>query len=222
MRSRFKSFLRHSIEKVLAFPLLFDLQQKFFNNYSAVRDEFEEHLKVSGKRILDVGCSTGACARQIVDMENNSYTGVDIEREYIETASRSFPMARFMAMDARALPFESKSFDVVLFTGVCHHMEDALIRDCLREVNRVLTDDGVVLIAEPVFTPGWWWSNFLLSLDRGHYIRDVKGYAALLTGFTVARQRFFKLSFHRFSSFVLTKPCRANIDAREAEFVQAS
>ena len=198
-------FLRRFIEKALSAPLVFDFQQKFCNNYTAVRDEFAEYLSTSGKRILDVGCSTGACARQVVDMEKNAYTGVDIEPQYIETATRLYPAGKFLALDARSLPFESGSFDLVLFTGVWHHMDDSLIKDCLREVGRVLADSGAVLVAEPVFTPGWALSNFLLSLDRGRYIRAEEDYRALVDGFAVARQRFFKLSFHRFCSFVLTK-----------------
>ena len=203
--SALKAFLRRSIEKVLSLPVLFDLQQKFCNNYVAVREEFADYLATPGKRILDVGCSTGVCASQVVDMERSDYTGVDIDPQYIETASRLHPAGKFRALDARALPFENGSFDVVLFTGVWHHMDDALIKDCLREVRRVLVDDGVVLAAEPVFTPDWPWSNFLLSLDRGRHIRAEEGYRALTEGFTVARQRFFKLSFHRFCSFVLKK-----------------
>lgn len=196
---------RKPIEKVLSLPLVFDFQQKFCNNYTAVRREFAEYLDTPGKRILDVGCSTGACARQVVDMEKNVYTGVDIDAQYIEKAARLYPAGTFMALDARSLPFESRSFDIVLFTGVWHHMDDGLIKDCLREVRRVLADDGVVLVAEPVFTPGWGWSNFLLGLDRGRHIRAEEGYRSLTDGFVVARQRFFKLSFHRFCSFVLKK-----------------
>src|SRR5688572_19484390 len=118
-----KVFLRRSIEKVLSLPLVFDFQQKFCNNYTAVREEFADYLNGTGKWILDVGCSTGACAKQVVDMEKNHYTGVDIEPQYIETATRLYPAGRFLALDARSLPFESGRFDVVLFTGVWHHMD---------------------------------------------------------------------------------------------------
>jgi hypothetical protein len=62
---------------------------------------------------------------------------------------------------------------------------------------------GQVVVSEPVFTPGWPLSNFLLSLDRGRNIRDEAEYRRLYGGFSVVRQRFFKLSFHRFCSFVL-------------------
>lgn len=201
----FKTFLRRLIRQTLSIPLIFDLQQKLCNNYVAMLEEFAGYLKVSGKRILDVGCSTAACAREIVDMKNNSYVGVDIEPQYIETASRRSPLGKFLTLDARSLPFESESFDVVLFCGVWHHMDDALVKDCLREVKRVLTKSGVVLVAEPVFTPGWPVSNFLLSLDRGRHIRTDEDYRRLTKGFEVVRHRFFKLGNHRFYSLVLKK-----------------
>jgi ubiquinone/menaquinone biosynthesis C-methylase UbiE len=183
----------------------FEWQQRLCNNYTAIRDHFREHLDVSGKDILDVGCSTGTCAAAVVSMDRNRYVGIDIVPQYVERAARRCPAGTFRTMDARRLDFPDASFDVVLFVGVLHHLEDGLIRDCLRDIRRVLRPGGVVLCAEPVFTRGKPLSTLLLTFDRGRYIRTEAGYRALFDGFTVTSQRYFRLSVHRFCSFELRK-----------------
>jgi ubiquinone/menaquinone biosynthesis C-methylase UbiE len=189
---------------LLSIPILFELQQRIFNDYSKVRMEFEEFLGQSGVSILDIGCSTGACAASIVSMESNSYVGLDIEADYVALAARRAPAGRFVAMDARVMAFPDATFDLAMFIGVMHHMDDTLVKDCLRDVARVLKPAGRVLVAEPVFTPGSWLSTTLLNMDRGRYIRNEAGYRGLFEGFSVDRQRYFRFSLHRFCSFVLS------------------
>jgi 2-polyprenyl-3-methyl-5-hydroxy-6-metoxy-1,4-benzoquinol methylase len=193
------------IDGALAHPALFELQQKVCNNYGAVLDEFRQYLDASGKKILDVGCSVGTCSGRVVDMRRNEFHGIDVEPQYIAIASKHYPDGDFRVMDARSLAFESDTFDVVLLSGVLHHMADDVVRESLREIRRVVRGDGVVLVGEPVFTPGRHLSNFLLTLDRGRHIRTTEGYAALFEGFDTIRLRYFKLSVHRLCSFVLRK-----------------
>lgn len=198
------NFVVRFLHRALEQPLVFELQQRLFNNYSAVAVEFAEQFARRGQRILDVGCSTGTCAGQIVDMVGNEYVGIDANPRYVETAARRFPKGRFVAADARKTALPAASFDLVMFIGVMHHMDDELVRGCLAEMRRVAKPGGHVIVAEPVFTPGRWLSNLLLSMDRGEHIRDEAGYRGLFTGYRVERQRYFNFSFHRFCSFVLS------------------
>jgi len=191
------------LHRLLENPLVFELQQKLCNNYSAIRQEFDDILGATGRRIIDIGCSTGTCAAEIIDFEKNDYTGVDIEAQYIETAAKRVPSGRFITLDARAMPFPDHDFDIAMFIGVMHHMDDALVRDCLHEVRRIAKPEARVLVAEPVFTPGEWLSTILLKMDRGKNIRDEAGYRALFDGFRIERQRFFRFSAHRFCAYVL-------------------
>lgn len=207
------------LHRLLRSPIIFELQQRMFNDYPRVHAEFEEVLGRSGLSIVDIGCSTGACAASIVDMKSNHYVGLDIEPDYIDLAARRAPEGRFVAMDARHMEFPNATFDVAMFVGVMHHMDDALVKDCLREVSRVLKPEGCVLVAEPVYTPGRWLSTALLNMDRGRYIRDEPGYRTLFEGFSLERQRYFRLSVHRFCSFVLRPMPSAPFapEAREQE-----
>jgi SAM-dependent methyltransferase len=202
------------LHRLLENPVVFELQQRLCNNYSAILGEFSDILGQGGRRIIDIGCSTGACASSVIDMRMNNYVGIDIEPRYIEAAASRSPRGSFYVMDARKMPFPDGSFDLAMFIGVMHHMDNELVKDCLREVQRVLKSDGRVIVAEPVFTRGRWLSTLLLKLDRGRNIRDEPHYRALFEGFAIERQRFFDFSIHRFCSFVLKLSAPANVSER--------
>jgi ubiquinone/menaquinone biosynthesis C-methylase UbiE len=193
------------IRGVLEIPLLFDLQQRLCNNYSNVAVEFSEYLSGPALDVLDVGCSTGTCGAAVIDMKQHRYTGVDLVRGYVERAAKRYPAGRYCEIDAQEMAFEDESFDLALYVGVLHHMDDQTARNCLKETWRVLRRHGRVLIAEPVFTTGHALSTLFLRLDRGGFIRNEDGYRVLFRPFRVTRERNFQLSLHRFCSFVLEK-----------------
>jgi ubiquinone/menaquinone biosynthesis C-methylase UbiE len=192
------------IELFLKNPYIFKLQQKI-NNYNVVGNQFQEYLKSKNKKILEVGCSTGNLARQIIDMDSNSYYGVDISKEYINIATKSTPNGKFLLMDARKLDFHNEFFDIVMLSSVLHHMDDEVGKNCFKEVHRVLKKDGVVIIAEPILNSKSFISIILCKLDRGHFIRTTKEYKILFTNFVIKTTNNFKFSGHFFCSFVLKK-----------------
>jgi SAM-dependent methyltransferase len=197
--------LLQAVHRLLDNPRLFRLQQKLCNNYLNVRDAFREHLATVDKDILDVGCAGATCAGQIIDMEQNRYVGVDIEARYIELAKKLHPRGHFLQQDARRLPFAAASFDIVMFNGVWHHMDDALVLACMDEVRRVLRPTGVVLVGEPVFRPDWPVSTFFLKRDRGKFIRTRDGYRNLFVGLDVVEENTFRFSMHEVCGFVARK-----------------
>ena len=194
-----------AVTKLLENPFVFEAQQKFCNNYENVRAEFLDYLSKPGQDILDIGCSTGTCASKVIDMERQRYTGIDMLPGYVATASRRSSKGRFLTMDGRSLSFGDETFDLVIYVGVLHHMDDDTARACLSQTHRVLRTNGHVLIAEPVFTRKRWLSSLLLSMDRGRHIRDEAGYQALFGKLRTVRERHFSFSLHRFCSFVLAR-----------------
>jgi SAM-dependent methyltransferase len=194
--------IKNLIHSMLDHPLVFEIQQRACNNYGGVRTHFLEYLSESGKDILDIGCSTGTCAAACIPMKEHRYRGIDIESRYIDRARSRLPDGDFQVMDARQLAFPDQSFDVVMFVGALHHMHDDIVRDCFREIHRVLRPEGVVLCAEPMFTPSWL-STILLRNDRGKHIRTPQGYRGLFSDFRIARESSFRFSAHQFCSFVL-------------------
>ena len=114
-----------------------------------------------GETLLDVGCGAGHYLRSIrreigpaVD-----YQGVDATASYVELARQAFgsdSKARFVQGDIFALPFEDRSFDVVMCNNVLLHLPSIAIP--LRELVRVARK--FVLVR-------------LLCAERTQIVRDV-------------------------------------------------
>ena len=195
---------KKAIELFLKNPYVFKFQQKI-NNYSVVANEFQDYLKSKNKNILEVGCSTGNLAREIIDMNNNSYFGVDINKEYIDIATKSLSKGKFLQMDARKLNFDNEFFDIVMLSSILHHIDENVAKNCFKEIHRVLKKDGVVIVAEPIVNTKSLVSIILCKLDRGHFIRSTEEYKTLFRNFIIKKNNHFKFSGHFFCSFVLEK-----------------
>lgn len=183
---------------------MFKIQQKM-NDYRAVRNEFSNYLNLKGKKILEIGCSTGNASKEIIDLKNNSYVGIDIDEGYIELAKKNNLYGNFEKMDGRSLNFENEYFDLILINSMLHHVSDADARLIFKEAERVIKKNGRILIAEPTFSSNDKISTFLLKLDRGNFIRQADEYKQLFFNFKIERQRYFKFTRHNFVSFVLSK-----------------
>jgi SAM-dependent methyltransferase len=104
-----------------------------------------------GRRVLDFGCGTGYGAHRIA-AKCKSITGVDVADDAIRFAQARYQgenldFRHIMPVDDGPLPFADGSFDVVLSFQVIEHVPDP--DRYLAEARRVLTDDGVMIVATP-------------------------------------------------------------------------
>lgn len=114
------------------------------------------------ERVLDVGCGRGlmlvGAARRLT---TGMGVGIDLWRAEDQTANAPnapFENARREGVservsiatgDARNLPFDAASFDVVLSHWVVHNLPQAADRTCaLDEMSRVLRPGGVLVLAD--------------------------------------------------------------------------
>ena len=78
----------------------------------------------NGARVLEIGCGTGAVTRELAGWPGVAeVVGLDPSPTFLASARRHHPPgnARFVEGDARALQFQDRSFDVVVFhTTLCH------------------------------------------------------------------------------------------------------
>jgi SAM-dependent methyltransferase len=82
-----------------------------------------------GARVLDVGCGDALIASLILEQRPDlSVKGVDV----LVRPNTLLPVEEF---DGQTLPYENKSFDVILFVDVLHHSHDPV--GLLREATRV-------------------------------------------------------------------------------------
>lgn len=137
---------------------------------------------VEAKRILDIGCGTGAflrmAARRFPDAE---LVGVDVAENMIEVAREKadgIDQLTFQVAPAEKLPFEDGEFDLVVSTICFHHWLSR--REGVAEISRVLSPGGHLAIADH-FAIGWLRPMFALggSRDRIHTQTEI---AAMFAG----------------------------------------
>lgn len=109
-------------------------------------------------RALDVGCNNGAhLVRAATSVK--SIIGVDYDAAQLAIAARAarergVGNARLFAWDITTrLPFPGASFDVALFLDVIEHIHPRV--ETLREIRRVLRDDGRLLVSAPNRDTRW-------------------------------------------------------------------
>ena len=129
---------------------------------------------LKGKRVLDVGCSTGYFGREI-EKYGAKVTGVDISEPAIKKAKKILSAAVTVDLNEQKLPFKSKSFDIVVASELIEHLFRPTI--FIKDAHRVLKNDGNLIVTTPNLL---YWANrlkFLLGnfnyekegvFDEGH------------------------------------------------------
>lgn len=98
--------------------------------------------KVSGKKVLDVGCGTGDFT-MIFRRKNCITTGIDI----VDNRKPEFSNFHFIRADAKKLPFKNEVFDAVVSFDVVEHIDkDNLF---IREACRVCKKNGLFFLGTP-------------------------------------------------------------------------
>jgi SAM-dependent methyltransferase len=97
-----------------------------------------------GKRVLDLGCRSGALTRHFLD--GNTVVGLDVDPSALEKAA-SLGIEPVQANVEEPLPFEDASFDAVVAGELFEHLQfpDALVG----EIRRVLRPGGVLAGSVP-------------------------------------------------------------------------
>lgn len=172
----------HKLRDYLALqPIFFSflreiIEMNFRRQKSIIRETIAKNS--DGKKILDIGCGTGAFARLF---DKNNYFGIDILPAYIEHAKKNCP-GNFRVMDAADLKFPDEYFDRILIMAVLHHLSDEDSDKVIREAKRVLKPDGRILIMENSKIPRL--ENalvlFIQKLDKGEFIRTPEKYEKIV------------------------------------------
>jgi 2-polyprenyl-3-methyl-5-hydroxy-6-metoxy-1,4-benzoquinol methylase len=101
----------------------------------------------NGAKILDIGCKHAFLSDFLTEKEIDcDYHGIDISEKVIESVKHK--KGTFQTCDImKGLPFDSCKFDYIFCLEVLEHVENPTF--LLNQFNRVLKDDGVVLLSVP-------------------------------------------------------------------------
>ncbi len=142
------------------------MEQHYYAEYRAVEDRhwwflgrraillglLDRHVPVGdpAKRVLDVGCGTGAMLQQLD--RYGTVDGVDADEDAVRFCQgRGIESVRLL--ENGSLPFDSGTFDLVTALDVIEHIDDDSAM--LAEIHRVLRPGGTFLVTVPAFQSLW-------------------------------------------------------------------
>jgi SAM-dependent methyltransferase len=139
-------------------------------------------------KILDVGCGTGANLEMLAQF--GAAEGVDVSDDALEFCrQKGLKVQKGLAEE---MPFADKSFDIVTALDVVEHLDDDIAG--LKEMNRVMADDGRALIFVPAFM--WLWgvqddiSNHRIRYTKAQIVERLEK-----AGFEVERATYANITF---------------------------
>ncbi len=112
----------------------------------------KKYLLNKNNKILDVGCGTGKNLEAFLKF--GKVWGLDNSTEAISFCKkRGFKDVNLG--DIEKIPYKKDFFDAVTALDVLEHVNDSI---ALKEINRILNKDGILIITVPAFE--WLWSKW--------------------------------------------------------------
>jgi SAM-dependent methyltransferase len=122
------------------------------DTYLRAHDEvLADLVELRGRRVVDVGCGSGALVRWLRS-EGADVVGVECGEIMLRAAHDADPdhPEAYLEGVGQDLPLPDDSADVVVFSYSLHHVPRAAMVDALREAHRVLRAGGILYVVEPL------------------------------------------------------------------------
>lgn len=175
------------LKKLLTFSRFYEFfQANLLGGKNARKWLVKNVWKVKGgETIMDIGCGPGTILEYLpLDI---SYYGVDVSRNYIHAARRSFS-ARGTFFLGTASDFlrhnnsHLKSADLVLCNGLLHHLSDDEAIEVLRVSRQLMKPAGRLVCLEGTFLARQTrLSRWIVSADRGRHVRSEQEWKKLIS-----------------------------------------
>ena len=140
-----------------------------------------EYIRATERsRILDIGCGPGDILEYLP--AGADYTGFDSSADYIASAQARFGNRGkfFCANVGPELAGRIQAFDIVLANGALHHLDDAQAVGLFELAHAALKSGGRLVTLDGCYVEGQSWiERFLLSKDRGTFVRTEQEYRSL-------------------------------------------
>lgn len=166
--------------KVLEIPFLYLAYRNLVGGHRASSIFVKEYIRPNlHDKILDIGCGPADIVEHFPDVD---YTGFDSNQAYIDSAIRKYGHRGhfFCGLVDKVTVSEENAFDLVLATGILHHLDDneaialfELAKSVLKNGGKLVTFDGCYEEGQSVF------ARYMLSRDRGQFVRTREKYLDL-------------------------------------------
>ena len=125
---------------------------KIYENYNKVLNKVYEKSTITGENIsvLDIGVGTGNLAKKFLE-NNYRVVGIDQSREMLRVAKHKYPNLKVRLGEFLNIPFNDKVFDIIVSTYAFHHLNSEEKSLAIKEMIRVLKDNGKIVIGDLMF-----------------------------------------------------------------------
>ncbi len=164
----------------------YEMEEKhwwFVGRRNIILSLLDQHVDRSpnNRRILDVGCGTGANLRYF--SRYGKVTGIDLSKSALQFCNLRGKYDLIQA-SGEEIPFRDNSFDVITMLDVLEHIEEDA--KTLKELYRVLKPRGTLLITVPAYNFLWSGHDFASHHKRRYYRGEFKR-KIISAGFEVKR-----------------------------------
>jgi len=167
------------LRSILSIPIVYSTFSWLVSGKAARSILVNEYIRPCPRdTILDIGCGPGDLVAYLPS--EVEYIGFDASASYIAAAQKRFGTRATFICDRVSTANIKQSFDIVLAIGILHHLDDSealqlfhLAQSVLKPTGRLVTLDGVYVNNQS--NPARW----IISKDRGQYVRDQEGYHSL-------------------------------------------
>lgn len=106
--------------------------------------------KENSIKVLEIGVGTGNLAGRFLESDYD-IIGIDQSREMLNVAKEKYPKLRLRLGDFLNIPYENNEFDVIVSTYAFHHLNEEEKIISIKEMLRVLKDNGRIVIGDLMF-----------------------------------------------------------------------
>jgi len=116
------------------------------------QDTYNSHMKIlsyidNGKKVLDVGCSTGKLAKKIQE-KNCEVVGIEIDTESAQLADKYCEEVIIGNIEnIKKIDYPKKYFDYIIFGDILEHLKYP--EKVIRRLKYHLSDEGVIIVSLP-------------------------------------------------------------------------
>ena len=178
---------KSGIHSIISIPWIYNLVQRVAGAKLYRDNMVKKYIKpFDGCKILDIGCGTGEYIDHFYDYcKTFEYYGFDGEGDYIEYGKELFKDKPNVHFYHKILTEEGikefNNFDIVMATGVMHHLDDPIALSLLRLSKLALKPGGRLITYDPGrFDDMSLIEKFFVKYDRGRNIRFEKEHEALV------------------------------------------
>lgn len=144
----FHNFPNGNYSKVMAQRYINNFDRFMLGEIKKLRKRLASEFKGVG-RALDVGCSGGGVAAELVAAGVEDVWGIDPSPYLLKCAADEYPNIKFVQGIAEETGFTDRRFDGATACFLFHEMPIKYVELSLKEINRILEPGSLLAIGEP-------------------------------------------------------------------------